>query len=138
MTTPFDSPPFYAGSTLTLRCSVQIDAAIDVPHLVSLVWLKSGATISSDARTTISNVTQLSPSMHDATLVLNPLSRTLDSGTYSCQVSLDPELALPTVQGAIQTDTENVVVQGVWREGGREGGRGGEGRGGEGRGGEGD
>ena len=103
---------FYAGSELTLRCSIEIDVAVDIPFTVSVTWLKSGSVISSNDRTAISNVTQLSPYIYEGSLVLDPLSSTSDTGIYMCQVAVSPVSAELLVQGVSQAGMETVTVQG--------------------------
>lgn len=105
------SGPFYAGSALTIGCTIEIDASVDVPYMLTVTWLKSRVPISSDDRTTISNVTQLSSYRHEATLSLNPLRSTSDTGTYSCQVVVHSSSSL--VQGASHTDMEAITIQGI-------------------------
>lgn len=106
------SIPFYAGSALTLSCSVEVDASVDIQYSVTLLWLKSGATISSDVRRMTSNVTQMSPYIYGASLALNPLSTTSDTGIYTCQANIIPGSAEFLVQGASHTDMETITVQG--------------------------
>lgn len=113
VTTLHGSAPFYAGSALTLRCSVQVDVTVDVQHRVTLTWLRSGTAIMSNDRITISNLTQLSPHTYEAILDLNPLSSTSDTGTYACQVAVSPGPVIAHVQGARQIDTEAILVQGI-------------------------
>ena len=113
MTTLLSSAPFYAGSALTLRCDIEISEAVDIPYTVAVTWLKSGSQIiGSDERTTISNVTQLSPYTYEASIGLNPLSITFDTGSYTCQVVVSPGSSVSLVQRASQTDMLTLTVQG--------------------------
>lgn len=110
VTTAVGSAPFYAGSTLTLRCSVQVDVTVDILHSVTLTWLRSGTAIRSNNRITMSNLTQLTPYTHEATLDLSPLSIS-DTGTFACQVTVSLDPAITHVLGASQTYTEAIIVQ---------------------------
>ena len=112
VTTLPGSGPFYAGSALTLRCAVDIDLLVDIPYMITVMWLKSGRVIGNNERTTISNVTQLSSSMHETSLGLRPLSSTSDTGTYTCQVAVNSISSQFLVLGANQADMETVNVQG--------------------------
>ena len=112
VTTLPGSGPFYAGSALTLRCVIGIDAVVDIPYTITVMWLKSGRVIGNNARTTISNVTQLSSSMHESRLDLRPLSSTSDTGTYTCQVAVNSASSVFLVLGANQADMETINVQG--------------------------
>jgi hypothetical protein len=95
-----------------LRCMVEIDATVDVPHTVVVMWLKSGAILGSNIRRTISNVTQLSPYMYETSLSLDPLSRTSDGGTYTCQAAVNPDSSLLSVRAASHSNMEIIIVQG--------------------------
>ncbi len=110
MTTAPSSGPFYAGSALNLGCAITIDASVDTPHTVSVMWLRLGVSISNSDRTPISNVTQLSSYRYTSSLGLSPLSSTADTGTYTCQVVISS--ASVFVRQATQIDTERVTVQG--------------------------
>ncbi len=113
VTTLRSSSPLYAGSGLTLMCAVEIDASVDIPYTITVTWLKSEASISSNDRTTISNITQSSSLSYNSRLSFNPLSSVSDSGTYTCQVSLSPQSPFTLVQGASQTDVETITVEGI-------------------------
>lgn len=107
-----NTSPFYAGSALTLRCTAEIDISVDVSYMVEVEWLKSGELLESNDHTTISNVTQLSSHHYEATLHLNPLSKTLHTASYSCKVTASPDTSL--VQGAMQTGVKTITVQGYY------------------------
>lgn len=112
VTTFHGTTPIYAGSSLILRCNVEVDRAIDIPYTVAIMWLKSGAAISSSIRASISSVAQLSPNnTYEARLTLNPLSTVLDTGVYTCQTTVSPVASL-LVQGASHTASQTVTVQG--------------------------
>lgn len=112
MTALHGSGPFFAGSALTLRCAVEVDAAVDIPYTVTVVWLKSGESIGSNDHTTVSNVMQLSSYTYETTLNLNPLSSTSDTGTYTCQAAVNPTSPSPLVQGHTQADLLTIIIQG--------------------------
>jgi len=105
------SGPFYAGSALSLRCIVEVGVTLDIPYFVTVEWLKSGLTLGSDGRRTISNTTEVSAYVHESTLVLNPLSSQLDTGSYACQVAVGPILSSVFVRGVGLASMEAVIVQ---------------------------
>ena len=106
-----ESGPFYAGSALSLRCAIGIDSVVDIPHLVTVEWLKSGTALGSSDRVSTSNITQLSPLSYSASVNVNPLSVTVDSGVYSCRATVNANPPLLNVQRAIHYDTQTVTVQ---------------------------
>lgn len=107
------SIPFYAGSTFSLFCNAEVNASVDIAYIAAIVWLKSGAEISSDSRRIISNITQLSPHTYQSSLVLSPLSSTSDTGTYTCRANISPAPTELLVQGTTQMDMEVITVQGT-------------------------
>ena len=112
ITTPLSSTPVYAGTPLTLRCGIGVGIVVDTSYTIAVTWLKSGTVISSNFRTNVSNVTQLSLFSYEATLTLNPLSSAVDTGTYTCRVTVTPTPPSPLVRGVTHFDTETITVQG--------------------------
>ena len=106
-----ESGPFYAGSGLSLQCTIQVDSVLDIPYLVDVEWLKSGIVLRSDDRVSISNLTQQSSHLYLASLDLSPLSITLDIGIYTCQVVIDTNPSMLYVQRIAHTDVEAVTPQ---------------------------
>ena len=106
-----ESGPFYAGSGLSLRCTIEVDSVLDVPYLVNVEWLKSGIMLRSDDRVLISNVTQQSSRLYLASVDLSPLSVTTDTGTYTCRVVVDTNPPMLYVQRIVHFDMEAVTPQ---------------------------
>lgn len=111
LTTP-ENGPFYAGSSLHITCVVEVDSAVDVPHMLDIVWKKSGETLENDYHILISNVTQLRSLSYQSDLGLQPLSTSLDTGEYTCQVEINLNPSLTYVLSAIHATSEMVNVQG--------------------------
>lgn len=86
---------------------------VDTSYTVAVTWLKSGTVINSNFRTNVSNVTQLSLFSYEATLTLNPLSSAVDTGTYTCRVTVTPAPPSSLVRGVTHFDTETITVQGT-------------------------
>lgn len=106
-----ETGPFYAGSALSLRCSIEVDSALDVPYLVNVEWLKSGTMLRSDSHVSISNVTQQSSRLYLASVDLSPLSVTSDTGMYTCRVMVDTNPSTLYVQRIVHSDMEAVTPQ---------------------------
>ena len=111
LTTP-ENGPFYAGSSLHITCVVEVDSAVDVPHMLDIVWKKSGETLENDYHILISNVTQLRSLSFQSDLGLQPLSTSLDTGEYTCQVEINLNPSLTYVLSDIHATSEMVNVQG--------------------------
>ena len=97
---------------MSLRCTINIDPAVDIPYTIRVTWMKSGALIVGSDRIIISNVTRLSPYTHEAYLSWSTLSSASDTGTYTCQATVSSESSLLYVRGTSQTDMETITVQG--------------------------
>ena len=108
-----ESGPFYSGSGLSLRCTIEVDSALDVPYLVDVEWVKSGVTLRSDDRVSISNVSRQSMSSHLylASVDFSTLSVTSDTGTYTCRVVVDTSPSLSYVQRIVHSNMEAVTPQ---------------------------
>ena len=105
------SGPFYAGSSLVLRCRVEVDSAVDVTQTLDIVWKKSDETLEDDYHVSISNVTQLSSQSYQSELDLVVLSTSLDIGVYTCQVEID-STTLSYVLSTVRATSVVVNVQG--------------------------
>ena len=108
-----DSTPFYAGRSLTMECFVLVDVSVDIPYRITYSWLRSGLTLNADDRIEISNVTQNRLYSYAATLMINPISKTTDTGTYTCSVVIHPNSTEIEVQGSSQSDTESIIIEGM-------------------------
>lgn len=106
-----ESGPFYAGSGLSLQCTIQVDSALDIPYLVDVEWLKSGIMLRSDDRVSISNLTQQASRLYLASVDLSPLSVTSNTGIYTCQVMIDTNPSMLYIQRIAHTDVEAVTPQ---------------------------
>ena len=106
-----ESGPFYAGSGLSLRCTIEVDSVLDVPYLVNVEWLKSGIMLRNDDRVSISNVTQQSLRLYLASVDLTSLSVTSDTGMYTCRAMVDTNPLMLYVQRIVHFDMEAVTPQ---------------------------
>jgi len=85
----------YAGSQLTLTCSIVLDSTLF--HIlgelvVTCVWSDpGGGIISSDGRVTVSPVSQQGISTTFTSTVMFNTLRTSDAGTYTCEATVAPQ-----------------------------------------------
>ena len=108
------SGPFYAGSSLLLTCRIEVDLAVDVAQTLDIIWIKSDETLENDYHNniiSISNVTQFSSRSYQSELDLVPLSTSLDTGLYVCQVEID-SATLSYVLSTVHSTSVVVNVQG--------------------------
>ena len=77
-----------AGSTLTIYCDIAIDVNVDTPFNVTLTWTHNNTVLLSNSRVTIINPYSTSLNGYQSRIEFSTLSSTLDSGTYTCDVSV--------------------------------------------------
>ena len=83
----------YAGSFITVSCSIQLSNAVDRPVTVTAVWRRDGALLTNSANRMVLDVVQVSnSSLYLAQIELRPVQLMLDDGVYSCEVSVDTDL----------------------------------------------
>ena len=107
-----DTIPLHAGNPLTLKCAAEVDTSVDVLYTIGVMWLKSGEMLNSDDRRIISNITQSTSDNYEATMYITSMSRVLDAGSYSCQVTVSADSSLLSIQSAMETDMVTITVQG--------------------------
>ena len=103
----------YAGTNVTLNCTIQLDGAIDTGVGVTVEWTgPNGVTVlSTDGLITVSDVTG-SNTTYQSTVTFTPLISN-DNGTYTCNATVSPNLTseVITVSGA-GSDSGTVTVEG--------------------------
>ena len=91
--------PVYGGSFLTLNCTIQLSSAVDVDVTVASVWRKNGALLQDSAQRRMSNAIQTNATtVYQAQLIFRPLQLNTDDGLYTCEVTVESEMAF--VQGS--------------------------------------
>ncbi len=74
-----------SAHAVPLTCSIQLSGTVDSPVTVASTWRKDGATPANSAKTSISQIQQLSSSLYHTTLTLSDLSQSNDAGEYFCE-----------------------------------------------------
>ena len=95
-----------ADSRFTLHCMIQLNQVIDSPVTFSVSWRKSGVLISNTSRITVYDVAQSGSHTYLSVVVFSTLSMTLDSGQYSCEVSLSASPSSPYLTGSPAATSE--------------------------------
>lgn len=104
--------PIYSGTSLSLTCTVVLHDAIDTGVAVSSTWRRSGELLTTSARRNISDIMAINSSVYQTYISTTPLSSTLDSGHYTCRVTVIPEPSLPFVHMVTSATTITVNVEG--------------------------
>ena len=84
---------------------------MDTDVTVSSTWRRSGELLGANDRISISNTTQTDTIVYQSELQLSPISLTLDSGVYTCQVVVTADPSTPLVLDATTSGMETITVQ---------------------------
>ena len=111
--TPNRTGVLYAGTPLTLTCSIQLNPAVDTTVMVTRTWSGPGSqAVSISSRVTVSNLVKRSENLYETTIEFGPLTTT-DTGDYECEATVAPD---PQSQFVIMStagsDMHSVTVQG--------------------------
>ena len=103
----------YAGTPLTLTCSIQLNPAVDTTEMVTRMWRgPASQAVSNSSRVTVSNLVSRSGFLYEMTIQFIPLSTT-DSGNYECEATVTPH---PQSQFVIMSTTGSdalyITIQG--------------------------
>ena len=78
-----------AGSTLTIYCDITIDVNVDTPFNVTTTWtLDNTVLLLPNSRVTIIELFSTDFNKYQSRIEFSTLSSTIDSGTYTCDVSV--------------------------------------------------
>ena len=90
--------PFYAGTTLTLTCTVSVDPNVNNNEKVVIEW-----TPAQDGRISVDTTVRVSNSSYESSLTINPLAKE-DSGIFVC-------MGIIIGGSSSATDTSNISIQ---------------------------
>ena len=113
--TPNHTGVLYAGTPLTLTCSIQLNPAVNTTVMVTRVWSGPGSQgVSNSSRVTVSNLLKRSTVLYEITIEFIPLS-TSDGGNYKCEATVtpDPQSQFVTMS-TTGSDTHAVTVHGEY------------------------
>ena len=111
--TPNRTGDLYAGTPLTLTCSIQLNPAVDTGVMVTRMWRGPGSQgVSNSSHVTVSNLVSRSAFLYETTIQFSPLSTT-HSGNYECEatVTTDPQSQF-VIMSTRGNDTLTVIVKG--------------------------
>lgn len=84
------STSVYAGSFITINCSIQLTAAVDSQVTVSVVWKKNDAVLQGSPHRMLLGATSTgTTSMYLAQLIFSPMQLSSDNGVYMCDVTVE-------------------------------------------------
>ena len=113
--TPNRTGVLYAGTPLTLTCSIQLNPAVDTTVMVTRMWRgPASQVVSNSSHVSVSNILKRSAFIYETTIQFSPLN-TVDGGNYECEATVTPD---PQSQFVIMStagsDTHPVTVQGEY------------------------
>ena len=77
-----------AGSNLTIYCDITIDVNVDTPFNVTSTWTHDNTVLLSNSRMMIIDPYSTSLNEYQSRIEFSTLSSTIDSGVYTCDVSV--------------------------------------------------
>ena len=101
----------YAGTNLTLTCTVTFEERVDIPVTESITWIKNGEEHSIFGNSRTIEMTTSSDTTNITSLQFHPLKDGKDDGVYSCSVVMDP-FNKPFVRQLNISKTVNLTVLG--------------------------
>lgn len=104
--------PLYAGTNLTLICTVTFHDQVDFP--TSITWTRNGQALSVLGNSRTITTTTAFNTTNVTALQFYPLKDREDGGLYGCSVVIDPTGQSPFVEQLNVTETMNLTVLGEW------------------------
>ena len=104
--------PVYAGSSLTLTCTVLFTSAIDVQYSVNIAVTRSGNQLNNNY-TTVSPVVSFNAFTYQTTVEIDVVTQTHTSGVYTCTAVVMPNSPSPFVLSSTNSDSITITVEGL-------------------------
>ena len=83
----------YAGSFITVNCSIQLSTAVDSPVTVATAWRRNGVILTNSANRMVLDAISIgNSSLYLAQVVFSPIQLSSDDGLYSCEVTIESGL----------------------------------------------
>ena len=93
----------YAGTTLSLTCDYTLNPSVDTISQRAVTWMVDGVAVDTSPGRIFSD---------GATLSFYPLA-TSDTGNYTCTLTVTSSQTHVTVEGPMQSEMKDVIVQGI-------------------------
>ena len=81
---------FLAGSEFTVTCNITVDYTVDTPFIVNITWTMTNSNVYNILTNTTDRITVLNPfdNTYSTQVIFSTLSSSVDSGMYTCNVSI--------------------------------------------------
>ena len=108
----------YAGTSFFLRCVITMNDLVTIPVIVRNQWTRNGISVPSgllNDTTIADDLIQIGSLQYEATLHFNPLDITDDSGEYSCNFNILPNISdYEYVRNTSANTSTSITVQGTF------------------------
>jgi len=113
--TPNRTGVLYAGTPLTLTCSIQLNPAVDTTVMVTRMWRgPRSQVVRNTSLVTVSCLVEQSDNLFETSIVFNPL-RTSSGGSYNCGATVTPDPQSQfVIMSTASSDTHTITVQGEY------------------------
>ena len=81
----------YAGSFLTINCSIELNDAIDSRITVTAIWKRNNNLLNNQTHRTVRAAVSNGNSLYLSQIIFNPVQLGSDDGLYSCEIRINPE-----------------------------------------------
>ena len=103
---------YLAGSSLVISCNIVISLSVNTPFNVHINWSLNGDLYIDSPHVTVKETS--SSHHYQSQLVFTTLSSSMDTGNYTCSITVDSEDSLVYVSDAVPVNsTAAVLVQGM-------------------------
>ena len=104
----------YGGTSFFLRCVIKLNDLVTIPVIVRNEWTRNGPIGFSNDATITDVLLQIDYHQYEATLYFNPLDNTDDSGEYSCNFNILPNISdYEYVRNLSANTSTTITVQGT-------------------------
>ena len=93
-----------------MTCSITISDSVDTTVSVGVVWKRGREAVATGDYTSVSDVISLDSLRYLSILEISPLDNAIDSGHYSCDVTIQP---MPPTQFVIMTTAADTTLVNV-------------------------
>lgn len=81
----------YAGSYLTINCSIELSKAVDTKIEFVVNWMRNGMRLTNQSHIMVQDIMSIGNSFYVSRIIFNPVQLVLDDGGYSCEVIASSE-----------------------------------------------
>jgi hypothetical protein len=105
----------YAGSFLTVNCSVQLSTAVDSPVAVTAVWRKNGVLLANSTSRMLSAAVLIdNSSLYLTQAAFRPVQLNTDDGLYACEATVEAEVDEFILDAGSRSNNISLLAAGIY------------------------